>query len=555
MRTFLAIGGILMSVLSTAEAAKPRGDWEKNAKAFVSAHEKIVRPLEIQVGLAWWTANVSGKDEDFAAKEKAQNALDKALSDTRRFAELKGLYEKRPGSGALGRQIELLHLQYLEKQVAPDLLAKMSELSNRVEKAFNVYRAEVDGRAVTDSEIRKVLKESKDSGAREAHWKASKGVGRAVLADLKELVKVRNEAARKLGFPHYHDLALFLTEHRGSSVMQLFDDLDKLTRQPFEKAKARMDERLAKEFKIQPAELRPWHYGDLFFQQAPAQPGADLDEPYRKADILALCEKFYGGIDLPLGEILKRSDLYEKKGKTPHAFCTDIDREGDVRVLANIVPTEYWMSTMLHELGHAVYSSQFIPRELPYVLRGEAHILTTEGFAMIFQRLSKTGAWLKSMGVEAAKGFDEAGRAAIRDELLVFSRWCQVMLRFERALYENPEQNLNKLWWDLVEKYQGLKRPEGRDEPDFAAKIHIVSAPAYYHNYMMGELFASQVLHAMKRDLKLPSTLDLAGRKEVGAWIKKHIFAPGRTLAWNEMTKQATGEMLNPKAFAADFAD
>ena len=39
--------------------------------------------------------------------------------------------------------------------------------------------------------------------------------------------------------------------------------------------------------------------------------------------------------------------------------------KGDVRVLANIVPNEYWMGTMLHELGHSVYSSKNIPRERP----------------------------------------------------------------------------------------------------------------------------------------------------------------------------------------------
>ena len=61
--------------------------------------------------------------------------------------------------------------------------------------------------------------------------------------------------------------------------------------------------------------------------------------------------------------MIARSDLYEKKGKSPHAFCTDIDREGDVRVLANIVPNEYWMGTMLHEFGHSVYSSKNIPRD------------------------------------------------------------------------------------------------------------------------------------------------------------------------------------------------
>ncbi|MFO0927945.1 MAG: hypothetical protein U0736_13035 [Gemmataceae bacterium] len=60
-------------------------------------------------------------------------------------------------------------------------------------------------------------------------------------------------------------------------------------------------------------------------------------------------------------------------------------------------------------------------------------------------------------------------------------------------MYEDPDQDLNKVWWDLVEKYQQVRRPAGRNAPDYAGKVHIVVAPVYYHNYMMGELFASQV--------------------------------------------------------------
>ena len=178
--------------------------------------------------------------------------------------------------------------------------------------------------------------------------------------------------------------------------------------------------------------------------------------------------------------MLARSDLYEKPGKSPHAFCTDIDREGDVRVLANVVPTEYWMGTMLHELGHAVYSSKNIPRGVPYALRTESHILATEGVAMLFEKFSKDADWLRAMGVrlEDPEAFDATGAQMRRDKLLIFSRWCQVMLRFEKAMYADPDRDLETLWWDLVEEYQGLRRPEGRHAPDYASKIHVVAPHA-----------------------------------------------------------------------------
>ena len=50
-----------------------------------------------------------------------------------------------------------------------------------------------------------------------------------------------------------------------------------------------------------------------------------------------------------------------------------------------------------------------------------------------------------------------------------------------------------------------------------------------------------------------PATVIYAGNKEVGAFMKKKVFAPGRTLDWNGLTKFATGAELNAKAFAADF--
>jgi peptidyl-dipeptidase A len=458
----------------------------------------------------------------------------------------------------VARQIEVLYLAYLEKQVDPALLKKMVALSNKVEKAFNVFRAQVDGKEMSDSEVRRVLKTSHDSGRRRAVWEASKAVGGVVQADLRTLVQLRNEAATKLGFKNYHALQLFLNEQNGADLLKLFDELDTLTHEPFRAAKNEIDAKLAANCQVPVQELMPWHYQDPFFQESPAVFAASLDAPYAKADLPRLAQDFYRSIGLPVDDVLRRSDLYEKKGKSPHAFCTDIDREGDVRVLANVVTNEYWMATLLHELGHSVYSSKNIPRSVPYLLRAEAHILTTEGVAMMFERLSKQRAWLEKMGqtVDEPKVFDETAAKMQRNQLLIFSRWCQVMLRFEKGMYENPDQDLSRLWWSLVEKYQEVKRPAGRTAPDYASKIHIVSAPVYYHNYQMGQLFASQVHHAIAREVYKgadPDTVVYVGNGEVGEFMKKRVFEPGRTLTWNELTKHATGQPLNATAFAADF--
>jgi peptidyl-dipeptidase A len=414
----------------------------------------------------------------------------------------------------------------------------------------------VDGKELTDSEVIKVLKESKDSAYRRKVWEASKGVGLVVLADLKELVKLRNQAARKLGFRNYYEMQLQLGEQTPAQVIRLFDELYDLTKDPFRAAKAEIDAKLAANCGITVAELRPWHYQDRFFQEPPAIDETNLDALYAKADILKLARDFYAGIGLPIDTVLARSDIYEKPGKNPHGFMTDIDREGDVRVLLNVVPNEYWMDTTLHELGHATYGTPNIPSSLPYLVRTAAHALTTEGLATMMGALPLSADWMQAMGMQLPNpsAVARTGAKMYRNELLIFAAWAQVMVRFESAMYDNPDQDLNKLWWDLVEKYQLVHRPEERDAPDYAAKIHICDSPAYYHNYIFGQLFACQLQHTIAREvLKAdPKTALFSGHKEVGAFLQTRVFALGATLRWDEFIRQATGEELSAKAFAED---
>ena len=142
---------------------------------------------------------------------------------------------------------------------------------------------------------------------------------------------------------------------------------------------------------------------------------------------------------------------------------------------------ERWADTMLHEFGHAVYDRELDP-ELPWLLREPAHALTTEGIAMMFGRLVRDPTWLHEIaGLDRATVSELAPRlaAAQRASLLVFARWVLVVTHFERELYADPDADLDTLWWDLVERFQRVRRPVGRHAPDWAAKIHLAVVPVY----------------------------------------------------------------------------
>lgn len=529
---------------------------EKRFQAFIKTHLKEVEPLMKELNLSYWEAAISGKKEDYDKYADLQLKLRKIYSNPEEFAELKEFKDSgRIKKPLLSRQLTLLYNSYLGNQIEPELLEKMVQKSTQVESKFNVFRGKMDGQEVTNNQILEILRKETDSVKRRKAWEASKQVGQEVTTDLIKLVKMRNQAAHKLGFDNYYIMSLTLAEQKEEELVQIFQQLKELTDQPFKELKTELDSILAQRYAITPKGMQPWHYHDPFFQEPPQVYEVNLDKYFEGKDILQLAHSFYAGIGLPVDDILQRSDLYEKPGKVPHAFCTDIDRKGDVRVLANIRDDEYWMGTMLHELGHGVYD-KYLDFDLPFLLRGPAHTFTTEAIAMFFERLSCNANWLKQM-----VGLSESERQEIEASVrksqrlgqLVFARWCQVMFHFERALYRNPDQDLNTLWWDLVEKYQLVQPPEGRDEPDWSAKIHFTMAPVYYHNYMLGELMASQLHHYIVKDILKDKEVSFTNHPEVGNYLKEKIFRPGGRYFWNDLLKHATGEPLNPKYFVEQF--
>ncbi|MBE0643714.1 MAG: M2 family metallopeptidase, partial [Bacteroidetes bacterium] len=520
-----------------------------------------VIPLSKDAALAYFNATISGAEGDYTRAADLEVELTKVFANKEDFQTLKRIREAGAISDPLlRRQLEVIYLSFLEKQIDEAKLEEMIRLQNENEKKFSTFRAEVNGKKLTDNDIEEILRTSTNSADLEAAWTASKEIGKVAAPDVLRLVRMRNAAAQELGFKNYHAMQLEMSEQDPAEIEALFDELDELTAGAFARLKADMDVKLAQRCNVKVEELMPWHYQNRFFQEAPKIYDVDLDVFYKDKDIVALAEKYYAGLNLPIEDLVEKSDLFEKEGKYQHAYCTDIDREGDVRVVCNIKPSYNWMNTTLHEYGHAVYD-KFNDRTVPWSLREPAHTFTTEAIAMMFGRLASNPAWLENVaGVPA----DQADKVAdvmfqsLRLEQLVFSRWAQVMYRFEKAMYENPDQDLNALWWQLVEKYQMIRKPEGRDNPDWASKIHVALYPAYYHNYLMGELLASQLhAHICTKILhsENPRREAYVGRTEVGTFLIDNIFKPGRTLLWNDMIENATGEKLTAKYYAAQFVN
>jgi len=532
---------------------------EKKMQKLVGDYVTQITELQKEAAIAYWQAATTGDKARYDKYSELDLRMRKIQSDTAVFAALESLRSSNEiHDPLLTRQAEMMYNAFLPNQIDSTLLEEIVQKSSQVEQKFSTFRGEMNGKQVSNNDIENILKNETNTIVRKQAWEASKQVGPAVAADIIELVKLRNKAARKLGFPNYHTMMLTASEQNVDDLDAIFAELDSLTAAPFTALKAELDQVLATMYGVGVDGLMPWHYHDPFFQEMPLVYSLDLDAYYADKDVVELASQFYKSINMPVDDILKNSDLYERKGKNPHAFSTDIDRQGDVRILCNVANNEHWMETMLHELGHAVYD-KYHDAKMPYLLREPAHQFTTEGIAMFFGRLSRNPFWMQKMLNLSDKDREKISQVSgkyMQLKQLIFARWAMVMYNFEKELYADPDQDLNALWWNLVQRYQMVKKPAHRDAPDWAAKIHIALYPVYYHNYLLGELFASQLHHYLVHNvlnLQNDSGVSYVGQTAVGEFLKKNIFKPGAEYPWNTMIEKATGEPLTAQYFVQQF--
>jgi peptidyl-dipeptidase A len=518
--------------------------------AVVSEIEAGLRPLTVAAYRAWWDANVEATDETERVRVVTELARSDYLADPEAFAAVVAARDAAAADGLVRRQLALLHDAMLPNQVPDDLRRHIVELEAAVESRYAQHRGVVGGEQVDDNTILRILRTSDDQGDRREAWEASKTVGAVVAADVRELARLRNEAARTLGHRDWFALSLATSELDEERLFATLAEVDAVTADAFAGWKATLDLELAGRFDCGVDELRPWHYDDPFFQELPVRGGVDLDPVLAGRDPVELARRTYAGIGLDVEAILGRSDLYPRDAKCQHAFCIDMDREGDVRVLANVEGNAYWADAMLHELGHGSYDAG-IDRSLPWLLR-TTHLIPTEGIAMLFGRLVKDPEWLVRVAeVDGAQVESLAGRlpAAQAAALLVFARWVLVVTTFEHGLYADPEADHDARWWELVRRFQLVTPPDGRRAPDWAAKIHLAVAPVYYQNYLYGEMTASQLRATLDRE-----SGGFVERPEAGRYLSERVFRPGASLRWDRLLEAATGEALSARFLARDLA-
>ena len=518
---------------------------------FLREVSERLAPVFTERGKTLWALSTTGESEAADAFGAAKLAAEEALADSETYLAVRRFEQHGPsGDASVDRQLDVLQRMVTRGQAEPALIAELTSKEAALRQVYGSARAEIDGKAHSNNELERILGESDDAELREKAWSASKQVGDQVREQVLEIVELRNQIATSLGYRDHYAMSLELQELSEDRLFKTLNKLEKATRTPFRTRKAVHDTELGRRFDVPAGELMPWHYANPFFQGVPVPKSLKLDESFAKSDIVELAQRFFDGLGMNVRGVVATSDLEPRDGKDQHAFCLDVDRAGDVRVLCNIRQSERWMRTTLHELGHAAYDRYI---EQPFLLSQPSHTLMTEAVAQLMGRQSTELEFLlRYLGLPAFEVTPLSGEIRRHQcfRMQAFTRFVLVMSHFERELYANPRRkDLDAYWWKLKKKYQLMNPPPDRGA-DWAAKRHLALSPVYYHNYIYGEMAASQLRHVILDRSRESTVVDSLF---AGQFLINELFQAGNSERWDAQLERITGEELTPQYFVREF--
>ena len=275
----------------------------------------------------------------------------------------------------------------LTHQLPDELRARIVELESSVDLRFSRHRGLVGGVEVGDTEIKRILRQSDDPAERREAWEASKTVGAEVADDVRELARLRNEAARALGHRDWFALSLSTDELDEQKLIDTLAEADRVTAEPFARWKSALDERLAARFGCAVSELRPWHYADPVLPGDASgrrrRPRPAVRRPGRRRACRAARSTGSGSRSTRFSRGAISTRATARTSTRSASTSTGVATSASSRTPC---PTHDSADTMLHELGHGVYDLGFRD-DLPWLLRS-THLVATEASALLFGALS-----------------------------------------------------------------------------------------------------------------------------------------------------------------------
>ncbi len=542
------------------------------AATFVDQANEELLDLSHQAGQAEWVqANFITEDTESIAARADEALITREVA----LAKASARWDDIEVDPSIRRQMDIMKKAITMPAPAdPALTKELTEVASRMQSAYGKATYCPSGKSGDEcldvGEITQIMATSRDPRQLTDAWVGWRTTSRASRADYQRFVELSNQGARELG---YADTGAMWRSNYDMAPEDFADETDRLWGQvkPLYTAlhcyvRKKLSEKYGTDVvpldKPIPAQL----LGNIWAQQwnniydivAPknADPGYDLTKLLKRNrfDAIKMVQSGEGfftslGFD-PLPATFWTRSLFTKprdRDVVCHASAWDVDNDNDLRIKMCIAVNAEDFRTVHHELGHNFYQRAY--NQQPYLFRNGANDGFHEAIGDAIA-LSVTPAYLKKIGLlktepPASKDIGLLLNKAL--EKVAFLPFGLLVDRWRWGVFSGdiPSDGYNAAWWDLREKYQGVRAPVARSEDDFdpGAKYH-VPANTPYSRYFLAHILQFQFHRSMCGLAGNQGPLNrctIFGSKEAGSKLDD-LLSMGMSRPWPDALETLTDQ-------------
>src|ERR1700678_1506734 len=510
--------------LPQTTAGKPTAE---DRRRLVGGVEKRPLPLWVAAQRSSWVQEtfITPDTEEMAAE--ADQAVKAATPE---LAAQARIYEGLKLPEDVARKLKLIKLSV--DIPAPRDTAESTELSQINASLQSDYGKGKwcpdgpQGKCLSLNDLERIMATSRDPKELERAWAGWHAIAPPMRKRYARMVVLANKGARETGFA---DVGAMWRSNYDMAPDAFSAELDRLWQQVrplYVSLHAYVRTQLLKKYgpNVIPAsgEIPAHLLGNMWAQDwaniyplvAPpnADQGYDLSEilKAKKIDPLAMVhygEKFFMSLGFtPLPQTFWERSMFVKpqdRDVVSHASAWDIDYMEDLRIKMCIEQKGEDFSTIHHELGHNFYQRAYDTQ--PPLFRNSANDGFHEAIGDTIA-LSVTPEYLKQIGLLEYVPPESADIGILMHKALEKVAFLPFGLLIDKWRWEVfsgkiAPSDYNKAWWELREKYQGVKPPVARSEQDFdpGAKYH-VAANVPYARYFLADILQFQFHRALCRE-------------------------------------------------------
>ena len=456
-------------------------------KSYLDAKEKVFEDISVQMGIANW--NVYSQEGE-ANQDTPKQRYFELFNDDELVNNINtwcASLDKIDGD-TLVRRVGMWHNILVGASV--DMNEDIFKLENKLEAAI------ADNATDSDSED-----------------------------EILQLMKLRNEKAKKSGYKNYAEMILDLTYVGVDNFYSFYEEMKKRTEVPYKK----LIEELGREPSVNDAR----RFIGMFYMNSGAT-GIEHDKQ------MGLLKETLSNIGFDFDKLPIR---FVEKEIPYGGNSIAVDISGDMRIIMNEgMPLGVWM----HEVGHGL---QGVNTKIDSpILKGYEWNLGAfcpafgEGMAEVGAGFTRNREWQKKYTGLSEEEINERFEK-VKKYFPAYLRYWFTTVMFEVELYKDLSQD-PKLLRDKI--YKELLYVDASDEPfSLGGDIMYVSYPVYYQNYVFAAIVALQV----HKTLEEKFGKDYMFNKEVGPWLVENLYADGEYKFWKDKLKAATGKQLDVEGY------